>query len=711
MFRRSLRISDDLFFIVLCALALLKMALVRFFVFGQANPLPAFLLEFALVVVVLGLVDITPSRRRYLLTLGAYGVLSVLMLTITVYVAFYAQLFDPRMLSVAGQLTTVGPAIASLFKPIYLIFLADLPFLAVWAVVLGRADRERLAADAAVAAGPSTALPKRADIHTRPGGRSPWVAAALSIALVVLTAQIAFALQIPPDVDPIAIATLRGLGVAQLAVFLPHGSEDSAEADVVDDQLAPTESAPASASAAATVTPASAPPPVAVTAGSKLQERIESIRGAENGSRITTFPAGAFAGKNVITIQVEALNTMVMQEKLNGVEITPNLNALINESWYFPNTYSETGMGNTADAEFVVNTSLYTPKGQAAPVAYVDRQIPGLPRLLGKQGYDTFTLHANKIGYWNRKELYAALGFSRYYDRNFFRSEDMFNEMGSSDEVLFRRGGELLRQVESTTTPYYAQFITLSAHTPFAMIPQARRPIRTPADLKGTIMGDYISSESYSDFAIGQFIAQLKADGIWDDSIVIIYGDHTAMNENSLSGKDGAASKKLLDRSYSAVDRQRVPMIIHLPGQTKPELVTATAGQVDIMPTVADLVGLDLRGTPHMGRSLFVGSNALVPMRSYLPGGTFANDSVVYLPGVSAKDGKALSIANGARVDATKREGTDSARVSQLTKLSDKWVLSLPKRKNAGKLADSWIPNRDARQAAEPLGALQGGNN
>jgi phosphoglycerol transferase MdoB-like AlkP superfamily enzyme len=203
----------------------------------------------------------------------------------------------------------------------------------------------------------------------------------------------------------------------------------------------------------------------------------------------------------------------------------------------------------------------------------------------------------------------------------------------------------------------------------------------------------------------------LKADGIWDDSIVIIYGDHTAMNENSLSGKDGAASKKLLDRSYSAVDRQRVPMIIHLPGQTKPELVTATAGQVDIMPTVADLVGLDLRGTPHMGRSLFVGSNALVPMRSYLPGGTFANDSVVYLPGVSAKDGKALSIANGARVDATKREGTDSARVSQLTKLSDKWVLSLPKRKNAGKLADSWIPNRDARQAAEPLGALQGGNN
>ncbi len=59
-------------------------------------------------------------------------------------------------------------------------------------------------------------------------------------------------------------------------------------------------------------------------------------------------------------------------------------------------------------------------------------------------------------------------------------------------------------------------------------------------------MGNYISAESYSDYAIGKFIGQLKADGIWDDSIVIIYGDHTAMNENTLSGQDARAAKRLL---------------------------------------------------------------------------------------------------------------------------------------------------------------------
>jgi lipoteichoic acid synthase len=109
-----------------------------------------------------------------------------------------------------------------------------------------------------------------------------------------------------------------------------------------------------------------------------------------------------------------------------------------------------------------------------------------------------------------------------------------------------------------------------------------------------------------------------------------------------------------------------------------------------------------------MGKSVFVNSNALVPTRSYLPGGTFANDTVVFMPGVGYKDGRAVSIETGGNVAKTERERTDLARVSELTKISDKWVMGLPRRKDAPKkLINGWIPDREAREAAAPMGATQ----
>ena len=221
MFRNSRRISDDLFFIVLVVLAVLKTALARYFALGVTNPLSAFVVETALIVIILGVVDLIPSRRRYLLTLSAYAVISCLLLGATVYVAFYAQLFDPNMLAVAGQLGTVAGAIRGLIKPVYVLFLLDIPFLAWWAVALGRADKKRIAsaaADAAVAVSPDSAAlrRRRSRVPSAVPGRSIWVAGATIVALAVFAGQLMLAMQISSDVDGVAIAQLRGLGVAQV---------------------------------------------------------------------------------------------------------------------------------------------------------------------------------------------------------------------------------------------------------------------------------------------------------------------------------------------------------------------------------------------------------------------------------------------------------------------------------------------------------------
>ena len=68
---------------------------------------------------------------------------------------------------------------------------------------------------------------------------------------------------------------------------------------------------------------------------------------------------GIAKDKNVIVIQVEALQSFTLFKSINGKEITPNLNKLTKESIHFPNFYHQIGQGNTSDAEFIVNSSSF----------------------------------------------------------------------------------------------------------------------------------------------------------------------------------------------------------------------------------------------------------------------------------------------------------------------------------------------------------------
>jgi hypothetical protein len=80
------------------------------------------------------------------------------------------------------------------------------------------------------------------------------------------------------------------------------------------------------------------------------------------------------------------------------------------------------------------------------------------------------------------------------------------------------------------------------------------------------------------------------------------------------------------------------------------------------------------------------------------------------MPGLGFEDGSAVKMSNSASIKPTKTEEDDYHRMRELTKISHKWVLSLPKRSDAGKLEDAWIPNAEARRAGEPLGVQQRGS-
>lgn len=175
-----------------------------------------------------------------------------------------------------------------------------------------------------------------------------------------------------------------------------------------------------------------------------------------------TLYKGAAKGRNLIVIQMEAIQQFLINKKLNGKEITPNLNKFINDSAYFDNFFYQTGGGNTADAEFLANTSLYPLKDGAVYFRYPSNVYEATPKLLKKQGYETYVFHANNPSFWNRTEMYKSLGFDHFINSNDYEMDEPLG-WGLGDKSFFRQSLDRI----DTSKPFYAFFITLASHHPF----------------------------------------------------------------------------------------------------------------------------------------------------------------------------------------------------------------------------------------------------
>lgn len=325
---------------------------------------------------------------------------------------------------------------------------------------------------------------------------------------------------------------------------------------------------------------------------------------------------GSQKGKNVIVIQMEAFQNFPLHQSLDGQELTPVLNRLAGEGFYFPHVYQQIGPGNTSDAEFMSNTSIYPIGTLAMSTGFGDRELPSLPRLLRDKGYEAYTFHVNKVGFWNRNQLYPALGFNGYYDKGHY-TNDHFNAFGASDEQLYITAVDELAKLQQKGTPFYAQLVTASSHHPFK-IPDAAKRITLPEDLQDTMLGDYLTAINYTDYAIGTLIEGLKQSGLWENTVLMLYGDHFGLQPKDVPPEQVEAA---LGTKYdSRVSRFNIPLIIHVPGMEQGRVVDRTGGQMDFVPTLANLLGIPLKeeGYTAFGQDLLNVDHNVVGMRYYL---------------------------------------------------------------------------------------------
>ncbi|KGE17657.1 sulfatase [Paenibacillus wynnii] len=406
------------------------------------------------------------------------------------------------------------------------------------------------------------------------------------------------------------------------------------------------------------------------------QSVIDQTKSIQSQSKPLLY--GAAKGKNLIIIQMESFQNFLIHLSIDGQEITPNMNKLADSNIYFPRFFQQVGQGNTSDAEFIVNTSFYVPPDGPATELYAPKELPSLPKLLEEQGYDTATFHTNEVDFWNRGELYRALGFNQYYDKAFFGEEDTVF-YGASDEVLYSKTAAELARMNDSNEPFYSQVISMSSHNPFT-IPESKYQMQLPERFEGTFIGDYIRAQNYADYALGQFIAELKQNGVWDDSLVVLYGDHRGLPIFSLEDEDEDLMKEILEHEYTERDLINIPLIIASGGVSTPSVKNQLGGQVDILPTVSNLLGVSLENHIHFGQDLMnQTAYNLLPQRYYLPTGSFVNNEELFLSGSGFEDGRHYTLSGDGNKPLKSTED-EFNRALELLHLSDSYVTQLPDR-------------------------------
>ncbi|MBE6616571.1 MAG: LTA synthase family protein [Ruminococcaceae bacterium] len=334
---------------------------------------------------------------------------------------------------------------------------------------------------------------------------------------------------------------------------------------------------------------------------------------------------GVAENRNVIVIQVEAMQNFVLGAFYEGQEITPNLNKLIKaDTFYFDHYYYQIGGGNTADAEFHVNNSLFAPESNAAYMQYTDNHYYGLPHILKDKGYSGAYAYHGYIGsFWNRESAYPAQGFDDYISLEDFVQNDVFG-MGLSDRQLFTQSMEMLKTYEE---PFYAFYITLSSHYPYG-IPLNEREITLKPEDEGTLFGLYIQSMNYADRCIGEFIEMLDSAGIYDNTMLVIYGDHYG-----LGNSDWENSKRftaLTGQDYTLYDMFNVPLIINVPGMGHNETVSVAGGHIDTLPTMLYLLGITNDKAVMFGQNLIEADVGFVCQQTHMSVGSFINNEVLF---------------------------------------------------------------------------------
>lgn len=342
------------------------------------------------------------------------------------------------------------------------------------------------------------------------------------------------------------------------------------------------------------------------TASQRAFASSSNLTNVENYRKATYTPPnpalfGKAKGMNVLFVSMESFQNFMIEFKMpNGQPVMPFLDSLAHDgnSFYFDHFYHQTGQGKTSDAEFLMENSLYPLNQGSVFISKGQNTYQATPAILKGYGYHSSVFHGNYKTFWNRNVMYKALGYDQFFDASYYNmTPPNIKNFGMKDKPFFAESMPLL---EGLKQPFYVKFITLSNHFPFEID-------QDDTDFPKGNFGDwavdqYMQSAHYMDESLKQFFDTLKKDGLYDKTMIILYGDHYGLSSNNYPS---LAKSLQVDKITPVMDAnlQQVPLFIHVPG-IKGGVQHQIGGEVDVRPTILHLLGIDTKDYIEFGSDL-----------------------------------------------------------------------------------------------------------
>ena len=361
---------------------------------------------------------------------------------------------------------------------------------------------------------------------------------------------------------------------------------------------------------------------------------------------------GVFEGKNVIFIHMESIQNFLIDLRINGIEITPNLNKLVKESMYFSKFYPQISVGTSSDTEFTLSTGLLPSTSGTVFVNYYNRTYETLENAFRSKGYYTFSMHANNGNYWNRKNMYHTLGYDDFYDKDSYivptdkKNKDYIG-LGLSDKSFYEQIIPIIEDIKNNHNSYMGKVISLSNHSPFNDLSKYGNinfsveykddegNIKVDSYLEDTEIGNYLKSAHYADEALGVLFKLIKENNLDDNTVFVLYGDHESklgkdnldflynydLVIHKLKSKDDATYVNLNKYNYNLL--KNTPLIIYTKDMS-PKLVKDVMGMWDVFPTISNMFGLECKYA--LGNDIFSDKEKIV----VFPNGDIVTNKVYY---------------------------------------------------------------------------------